>query len=386
MPSKLPVYRCDIRQRDNTGIFAVSFVEMPAIERNFVALTAQKKPVKLALDRQKQVLTGALLVPDQLIYRNDAALGEYYMTFTASDIENIAHKMMRTSVALEHTTHQHSIALNGNHLVEAWVVVDSACDKSVALGLGEHPKGTLMVSYKVADAKYWREEVMTGNVKGFSLEGIFNFNTIKMAKPTTTPAAAKAGANATSKGGRLSTFFNAISALLEGDPVAEADALADEAKKDEVQAGTPFLIFELADGGEVCVDSEGFATLDGEQMAAGEHALADGNFIVIDDAGLLVVTQPEAGGTDPESPAAQLAKQTAAAKARAKLYLSKSGDGNARKIATLKAQIAKLEKEPSTGKAEPRVSAADKPFEAMTRTERMAAVLRAQQERKKINN
>lgn len=207
-----------------------------------------------------------------------------------------------------------------------------------------------------------------------------------MAKPTTTPAAAKAGANATSKGGRLSTFFNAISALLEGDPVAEADALADEAKKDEVQAGTPFLIFELADGGEVCVDSEGFATLDGEQMAAGEHALADGNFIVIDDAGLLVVTQPEAGGTDPESPAAQLAKQTAAAKARAKLYLSKSGDGNARKIATLKAQIAKLEKEPSTGKAEPRVSAADKPFEAMTRTERMAAVLRAQQERKKINN
>ncbi len=38
-----------------------------------------------------------------------------------------------------------------------------------------------------------------------------------------------------------------MAAMLEGDTTAEADALADEAKKDETDSGTPIMIFDLQD-------------------------------------------------------------------------------------------------------------------------------------------
>ena len=59
---------------------------------------------------------------------------------------------------------------------------------------------------------------------------------------------------------------------------------------DTTTSGTPYLIFTLADGKEVWIDEDGFATLDGEQMAGGEHVLADSNVLVIDEQGQFVET------------------------------------------------------------------------------------------------
>lgn len=175
MSNKIPIYEAKLGREDTDGIYAMSFVDIPANESNFIALR-KARIVKVNLNRSKQILTGVVLVPDQLIYRNDTNLGEYYIKFTASDIEKIALKMMKTGLALNNTTHQHESPLEGNYLAELWIVEDPKSDKAAALGLGELPKGTLVASYKVDNAKYWRDEVLTGNVKGFSLEGIFNFN------------------------------------------------------------------------------------------------------------------------------------------------------------------------------------------------------------------
>lgn len=384
MKPKIPVYECKIMGTDNTGIFAISFVDMPANECNFVALKKQR-PVKMSFDKQKQVLTGAVLVPDQLIYRYDEALGEYYIKFTAQDIEKIALKMMKTGLALSTTTHQHEKPLKGNYLTEIWIVSNSKQDKAAALGLGELPVGTLMASYKIEDPSYWRTEVLTGKVKGFSLEGIFNFNSVKMKKKTRTAAQMAAEKPKLTAFG-LALQKMGIPVVMEGETETETEDLADEAAKDEVDAGDPFLIFELEDGNEVRVDADGYATLDGEQMPAGEHALSDGNVIVIDDSGMLVVTQPEADGVEPEAAAAELAKKEKQAKVRAKQFLAKmKTDTKEAKIAALEKQIAELKGQPSTTKAEAPVDgggAGRKKPEDMTHTEKMAAVIRSRNERK----
>ncbi len=285
---------------------------------------------------------------------------------------------MRTGLALQNTTHQHESELKGNYLTELWIVQDPKRDKSVALGLGEYPKGTLLASYKVESSEYWRKEVLTGNVKGFSLEGFFNFNNLVMNKKTA-PAAKLA---AKKKPSTMGTFLRTMAAMLEGETVADAEAIVDVAADDEVDAGDPYLIFELADGGEVWVDAEGFATLDGEQMPAGEHALADGNFIVIDDAGNLVVTQEEADGAEAEVPEVALRK----AKARGKAVLmaiNGKTDPKAAKIANLEKQLAALKKAPSTGgKVKQKVDAGKAPE---TFNEKMAAVLKNRLDRKNGN-
>jgi len=379
---KHPVYDCKIRATDNTGIFAMSFVEVPAVEELFVALNAAHK-VTLVKNKHKQILTGVVLKPKQLIYRNDDQLGEYYIRYTAEDIEQIAQKMMRTGVALRTTTHEHESPLKGNYLTEVWIVEDPKRDKAVALGLGELPKGTLCASYKIESAKYWREQVLTGKVKGFSLEGFFNYKTVIMSKPQMTPA--KTAAALGKKPSAVVSFLKSVTAMLEGDSEAAAEAVAAVAATDEADSGTPFLIFTLADGTEVSVDEDGFATMDGEQVPAGEHALDDGNILVIDDAGLMVVTTDEVEAVEPEAAAAAL---KAAAVERGKALLSKQKapakpDPNAAKIALLQAQIAKLKAQPSTVKQKQNVTgaAATKDPEKMTHTEKMAAAIAARRER-----
>lgn len=382
MNKKIPIYNAQVGEADGTGIYAISFVESPAVERNFVALAKQAANVKLNLNSHKQILTGVVLIPEQLIYRNDDQMGEYYIKYSAQDIERIAIEMMRSGVALSSTTHQHEKPLAGNYLVECWTVADPKRDKAVALGLGELPKGTLLASYKITDAKYWRDEVLTGNVKGFSLEGLFNFNQIAMNKKQLTQGRAKAAAKKPSK---LSAFFAGVAAMLEGETEAAAEDLVDEAAKDETDSGEPFLVFTLADGGEVHVDADGFATLDGEQMPAGDHALDDGNVLVIDADGNMVITtdEPEAG--EAADAAVELARQ------RGKQFFAKAKapatkkDPNAAKIAALQKQIAQLKKAPSTGgKVVQKVEQAKDPKD-MAFHERAALAIKSRQERRSGN-
>lgn len=383
---KIPIYQAKISLKDDTGIFAVSFVDFPAIERNFLALKKAPTQVKLNLNRSKQVLTGPVLIPDQLIYRNDTSRGEYYITFSARDIEQISHKMMKKGLALNNTTHQHETGLEGNYLTELWIIENPKTDKSVALGLGEFPKGTLMASYKIEDANYWKNEVLTGNVKGFSLEGYFNYNNINMNK-NSKPAGKVLPAK---KINPMVMLFSKMITMLEGDSTADAEAIVEEAAKDETDSGEPVLIFELADGGEVYVDADGFATLDGEQMAAGEHALKDGNVIVIDDSGNLVVTQEEGEGTDPaEAPVDEA--QLAVARAAGKAYLAKLGKPAAKakpgtqaaKIAKLEKELAALKKSPSTAPAKPKVTEAGAGGASFS--DKVAAQLKAQRDRRNGN-
>lgn len=380
MVKKIPVYQARVTDGYDDGIFAMSFVDYPAVEKNFVALR-HRQATKLTLNRQKQILTGVVLVPDQLIYRNQEPLGEYYMRFSARDIERIAQKMMRTGIALTTTTHQHEKLLDGNYLVELWIVEDPKHDKSIAVGLGELPKGTLCASYKIEDGNYWQKEVLSGNVKGFSLEGFFNLNNVTVMNKTK-KVATKAPAK---KSGLAVSFLKSVVAFMEGETEVQADDLADIAADDETDSGEPYLIFELQEGGELYVDSEGFATINDEQAPAGQHALADGNFIVIDDAGQMVVTEPEAEAVDPA--AAELA-----AKQRGKAYLAKLGGKSpakkpavkgaaAARIAKLEAEIAQLKKTPSTTKARPKVET-NLSNEKPSFTQNVAAVLSARLERK----
>lgn len=379
MVKKIPVYQAKVTDAKDDGIFAMSFVDFPAIERNFVALR-QRQAVKMSLNKQKQILTGVVLVPDQLIYRNQQPLGEYYMRFSSADIERIAQKMMRTGIALSTTTHQHEKQLDGNFLVELWIVDDPKRDKSVAVGLGELPKGTLCASYKIEDGNYWQKEVLSGNVKGFSLEGFFNLNNVTVMNKNK-KAAVKAPAKKSGALGATVSFLKSVTAMLEGETEAQAEDLVDVAATDETDSGEPYLIFELAEGGEIYVDEEGYATINDEQAPAGQHALTDGNFIVIDDAGMMVLTEEEASVEEPA------AAELAAAKQRGKAYLAKLGKkpaatgATAARIKALEKEIATLKKQPTVAKARPKAGetklAADAPF-----TDKVAAALSARLERK----
>lgn len=296
----IPIYNCLINENpeDDSGIYAISFVDSPANESDFIALSKQQSEVFLNKDPHKQILTGVVLRPDQLIYRKDSKLGEYYIKFSTEQIEKIAQKMMRTGLALQNTTHQHQAPLKGNYLSELWIIEDPEKDKSRALGFSSLPKGTLMCSYKIADKHYWDTEIMTGNVKGFSLEGFF------IQKPETQNNLKSNKLNKMNKKSKTTALLSRISRFFLDIQSAE--------KADSTSSGIAYLIFTLADGKEVYVDKDGFTTLDGEQLPAGEHPLSDGNILVVDEDGQMIETKESSvKNNDPEQATAPESLQAA---------------------------------------------------------------------------
>ena len=69
---------------EENGVDAISIVENPAIESDFVAL--KQEEIKLAeVDKEKRILLGALLIPNKPIYRSGEE-GEYYIFFSKDTI------------------------------------------------------------------------------------------------------------------------------------------------------------------------------------------------------------------------------------------------------------------------------------------------------------
>ncbi len=152
-----------------SGIDAISVVENPAIEEDFVALKNQE--FNLAeVDKEKRILMGAALVPNKPIFRRSGE-NEYYIYFSRETVRK-ASELFFIRGNQSRSTLEHDIPLNGLTVVESWIV-ESEQDKSRQYNMNV-PVGTWMVSMKVLNDDIWENYVKTGKVKGFSIEAYFS--------------------------------------------------------------------------------------------------------------------------------------------------------------------------------------------------------------------
>ena len=166
MAKKIKKYKvgCD------SETYAISMVEAPAIESDFVALSKEEEDkVQVFLEsNEKHMVYGAALIPDKDIYRNNGEQ-EFYISFTKESIEKMSQDFMKEYRQHEVKTDHEDVA-NEVCVVESWLVEDSYKDKANALGINV-PEGTWMVGMKVNNIETW-ERVKSGELKGFSVESM----------------------------------------------------------------------------------------------------------------------------------------------------------------------------------------------------------------------
>ena len=146
-------------------LFAVSLVEDPAIESNFIALSKQQSSIKL--ENEKRLLIGAALVPNKPIYRNVNG-NEFYISFDETTIEKLAQDFLANDYQ-HNITVDHQEDANDIVIVESWIKT-SENDKSVSYGLNE-PIGTWFIGMKVNNDEIW-QRIKDGFYKGFSIEAV----------------------------------------------------------------------------------------------------------------------------------------------------------------------------------------------------------------------
>src|SRR6056297_1738724 len=93
----LPIYNINVDKEEYSdhGIFTISLVNKPAVKSNFVYMSEEQKQslYKLASE-EKQEVVGAVLIPNQPIYRNQDGK-EFYINFTEEAIEDLVYKMSK---------------------------------------------------------------------------------------------------------------------------------------------------------------------------------------------------------------------------------------------------------------------------------------------------
>jgi len=152
------------------GIQAISVVESPAIEEDFIALKDEQPKIELkTIDKEKRILMGAALIPNKPIYRRNGE-DEYYIYFSQDTVRK-ASELFFINGNQNKATLEHQMDVQGTSVVESWII-EGEQDKSRMYGM-DLPVGTWMVSMKILNDELWDGYVKSGKVKGFSIEGYF---------------------------------------------------------------------------------------------------------------------------------------------------------------------------------------------------------------------
>lgn len=168
MNKKIKVIEYGIDDEGTLGVYAISVVEQPAIGVDFVALSEQHN-VKFKEDF-RGLLYGALLIPDQLIYRrNEETNEEYYVKYSKETIRAIAYNYLKQANQ-NNATVEHAKVVDGVSLVETWII-EGENDKSKNFGFSL-PEGTWFGCMKVENEEV-KQQIQNKEVLGFSIEGNF---------------------------------------------------------------------------------------------------------------------------------------------------------------------------------------------------------------------
>ena len=161
----------------DSDVFAISLVDEPAIESNFIYLS-KEKPVQICLETsEKHIVMGAVLIPDKPIYRNQDG-EEFYIQFSKETIEKLAHDYLANDRVYSFTKEHDDVAEN-IYVVETWLKT-SENDKSKDYGI-DVPVGSWLMAAKVENEEIW-QKIKAGEMNGFSIEAFVNLDEIKLNK------------------------------------------------------------------------------------------------------------------------------------------------------------------------------------------------------------
>jgi len=151
------------------GVFAISLVENPAIQEDFIALSSEKVELKV-IDSERRIVVGFALVPDKRIYR--VLKGKEFNIYFSADTIREAQELYMKQLNLKNFTLEHEQNTDGVSVIESWIVEDANNDKSNLYNL--NPKGgEWVVMSKIDNDQVW-QQVKDGTYKGYSIEAMFS--------------------------------------------------------------------------------------------------------------------------------------------------------------------------------------------------------------------
>lgn len=248
---------------ENTGIFFVSLVDEPAIERNFVCFSKENESecINLSIqNEEKRLISGVIISANYPILRINGDY-KYYILYKPETIQKMAEKMLYDGTFRNVDIMHNQKPVEGVKLVELYIKDSS---KGITPNFVEDvPEGSLMGTFHVENDALW-DEIKNGDfLKGFSIGGFWE--PVQLRKDDNN--------NEINNEEKMKNLLKKLLVKLASV---------------ETEKGTLYFADELAVGVEVFVDNENV-----EPAADGEYAVEDGRIVVVADGKVTEIKEAE---------------------------------------------------------------------------------------------
>lgn len=176
--SIMKTYEAVFDAEENSGVYAISLVENPAMEGIMIALSKQEIQFK-EIDKEERKVLGLVLEPNKPIYRNQNG-EEFNIVFSEQVIKDLSYNFFKSGFHKNSTLeHDSKNKIEGVTFVESWIVEDSEKDKSANFGFS-YPKGSWLAVMKIDNDDVWNNYVKTGKVQGFSIDAMLSLKEVNL--------------------------------------------------------------------------------------------------------------------------------------------------------------------------------------------------------------
>jgi hypothetical protein len=126
------------------------------------------------ISEDEHIISGPLMLADQLIYRDNEKFGEHYVKFSPDTIKDIAIKFAKRKYQSNvNLMHDPSQVVEGVTMFESFIV-DKKRGVLPMSGFEDVADGSWFGSFYVENNEVWNQ-VKSGELRGFSVEGLFDY-------------------------------------------------------------------------------------------------------------------------------------------------------------------------------------------------------------------
>jgi hypothetical protein len=157
---------------DDSGVSFISLVDQPATEKLWLKFNKQK-PLNFEFkiqDEEKRIVSGYFIVSDLPIPRLNDANEKFFVVFKKDTINKIVNKFFKQGYSNKINL-MHDQEMDGVYVIES-LIIDNERGSVAPKEFEKVPDGSWWGSMRVENNEVW-ELVKTGQVKGFSVEGMF---------------------------------------------------------------------------------------------------------------------------------------------------------------------------------------------------------------------
>lgn len=170
----MKIYKVTINDSDELGMDAISLVEFPAVEVDFLTFNKEQMDFTQFNDEKREI-TGVVCLADTPILRKNETLGIHAIIFEKDMIKQMMLRYFKKGLGNQVNIEHQGPMIDGLTMIESYVK-DSNRNVS-PIEFQDVPDGSWIATFKVENDEVWNQIKEEHTLRGFSLQGYFSYGT-----------------------------------------------------------------------------------------------------------------------------------------------------------------------------------------------------------------